>query len=180
MTIKDLYSIIISNPIIIETLFHLKKYEINVIDKTKRTFIKFYPFKNIFIYFPILKDLFNDNKDIKEISYLITETLEDNSIKYEVRLNNNPLFDNFDYVYKFSFYIYLSIDISNKNKINIILKTNKNNINDPNPINQTIINFITNYLENEHMNYIKQDIIEKELIPVLSSINHHSFELNIV
>jgi hypothetical protein len=176
MTIKDLYSIIISNPIIIETLFHLKKYEINVIDKTKRTFIKFYPFKNIFIYFPILKDLFNDNKDIKEISYLITETLRDNSIKYEVRLNNNPLFDNFDYVYKFSFYIYLSIDISNKNKINIILKTNKNNINDHNPI----INFITNYLENEHMNYIKQDIIEKELIPVLSSINHHSFELNIV
>ena len=176
MTIKDLYSIIISNPIIIETLFHLKKYEINVIDKTKRTFIKFYPFKNIFIYFPILKDLFNDNKDIKEISYLITETLEDNSIKYEIRLNNNPLFDNFDYVYKFSFYIYLSIDISNKNKINIILKTNKNNINDHNPI----IHIITNYLENEHINYIKQDIIEKELKPVLSSINHHSFELNIV
>jgi hypothetical protein len=102
--------------------------------------------------------------------------LEDNSIKYEIRLNNNPLFDNFDFVYKFRFYIYLSIDISNKNKINIILKTNKNNINDHNPI----IHIITNYLENEHINYIKQDIIEKELKPVLSSINHHSFELNIV
>jgi hypothetical protein len=176
MTIKDFYSIIISNPIIIETLFHLKKYEINIIDERKRTFIKIYPFKNIFIYFPILKDFFNDNKDIKEISYLITETLKDNSIKYEIRLNNNQLFDNFDYVYKFRFYIYLSIDVSNKNKINIILKTNKNNINDPNPI----IHIITNFLENEHTNYIKQDIIEKELKPVLSSINHHSFELNIV
>ena len=180
---KELYNVIITNPIFIETLFHLNKYQVNNINDTKRTFIKPCSINNIYEYIPILKELFKELfKEDNEISYFITETFENNSIIYEIKLNNHPLFDNYDYIYKFRFYIHLynDIDISNKNKINIRLNTNKIIIDDFNPINQTIINIITDYLENDHINYIKNDILEKELKPLLSSINHHSFELNII
>ena len=174
---RELYSIITTNPIIIETLFHLNKYQLNIINETKRTFIKPCSINNIYNYIPIIKELFKEETDI---SYLITETFENNSIIYEIKLNNHPLFDKYDYIYKFRFFIHLYNDISNNNKINIHLKTNKINIDDPNPINQTIIHIITNYLENDHINYIKNEIIEKELKPVLSTINPHFFELNII
>jgi hypothetical protein len=179
---KELYSLILSNSIIIETLFHLNNnYQINIINQTKRTIVKSCPLYHIYDYIPILKDLFNDiYNENNNLSYLITETFENNSIIYEIKINNHPLFDNYNYIYKFRFYIYLSIDDNNKNKINIHLKTNKINIDDPNPINHTIINIITNYIENDHINYIKKDILEKELKPLLSSINPHFFELNII
>ena len=45
-------------------------------------------------------------------------------------------------------------------------------LNDTNPINQTIFHIIKNYLHNDHKNYVKKEII--------STINLHSFELNIV
>ncbi len=176
---KEFYSLIISNPEIIETLFHLNKYEINNINEKNRIIIKYCPLNHIYEHIPLLKDLFNELlNNNNDMSYIINETFENNSIIYEIKLNNHPIFDNYDYIYKFRFYIYLSIDKSNKNKINIFLKTN--NINDVNPINQTIINIITNYIENEHINNIKKNIIEKELKPIISSINHHSFELNII
>ena len=174
---RELYSIIKTNPIIIKTLFHLNKYEVNNINKTNRIIIKYCSINHIYEYIPILKEIFKEENDI---SYLISETFENNSIIYEIKLNNHPIFDNYDYIYKFRFFIYLSNDISNKNKINIHLKTNKININDPNPINHTIINIITNYIENDHINFIKNNIIEKELKPLLSSINPHFFELNII
>jgi hypothetical protein len=176
----DLYSIIISNPIIIETLFHLNNnYQINYINSTKRTFNKTCDIIHIYKYLPILKELFI-NKNINDITYLITETFDNNSIIYEIKLNNHPILDNYDYIYNFRFFIHLYIDEYNKNKINIILKTNKINIIDPNPFNQTIIYFISNYLENEHMNYIKNDIIDKELKQIFLNLNPHSFELNII
>jgi hypothetical protein len=173
----DLYSIIINNPIIIETLFHLKNYEIITINSTKRTFIKNYNIENIYNHIPILKDFLNDN-NINDISYLITETFENNSIIYEIKINNHPVLDNYDFLYKFRFFIYLSFDKYNKNKINIILKNLT--INDINPLNQTIIFIISNYLENEHINYIKNDIIDKELKQIFLNLNPHSFELNII
>lgn len=178
---EELYSIIKSNPIVIETLFHLNKYEINIINEKKRIIIKSSSLNDIYEYLPILKDLFNDLfKYNNDISYLITEIFENNCIIYEIKLNNHPIFENFNYIYNFSFYINLSLDKSNKNKINIQLKTNKINIDDINPLNQTIIHIITNYLENDHIKYIKKDILEKELKPLLSNINPHSFELNII
>jgi len=167
--IKDLYSIIKSNLIFIETLFHLNNnYQIKNINSTKRIIIKTTSIYHIYKYIPILKDILKDNCDI---SYLITETFENDIIKYEIKLDYNPIFDNYDILYKFCFFIY----ISNENgKINISLKTN--DINDPNPL----IFIIKNYLDNQHMNYVKNDILEKEIRPLLSSFNPHSFELNIV
>jgi hypothetical protein len=168
--IKDLYSIIKSNLIFIETLFHLKdNYQIQNINSTKRIIIKTTPSYHIYEYIPILKDFLKDEYNF--ISYLITETFENDIIKYEIKLNYNPLFNNYDVFYKLSFFIY----ISNENgKINFYLKTN--DINDPNPM----IFIIKNYLDNQHMNYVKNDILEKEIRPLLSSFNPHSFELNIV
>ena len=168
------YSIIINNPIFIETLFHLDKYEINTINSKKRSFIKKTTFNHIYDYIPILKEIFNDNNDI---SYFITETFENNAVIYEIKLNDNPLFKDYDYIYKFRFFICFLVD---KNKINVLLKTNKINVNDINPINQTIIHMISNYLENDHINYVKNNIIEKEIKPLLTSFNHHSFVLNII
>jgi len=178
---EELYSIIKSNPIIIETLFHLKKYEINIINEKKRTIIKSCPLNHIYEFLPILKELFNELfKYDNDISYLITEIFENNSIIYEIKLNNHPIFENYNYIYNFRFYINLFNDKSNKNKINIQLSTNNIDIFDPNPLNQTIIYIITKYLENDHIDYIKNNILEKELKPLLSNINHHSFELNII
>lgn len=178
---KDFYSIILNNSAIIETLFHLDKYDLNIINSTKRNIIKKCPFNHIYEFLPILKDFFNEIfKEDNDISYLITETFDNNSINYEIRLNKHPIFDNYDYIYNFRFYIQISNDISNKNKMNIHLKTNKIDVNDPNPINQTIIHIISNYLENDHITYVKKDIIEKELKPLLSSLNPRSFELNII
>jgi hypothetical protein len=180
--LKELYSLILSNSTIIETLFHLNNnYQINNINQTKRTIIKFCSLYQIYNYIPIIKDLLNDiyNND-NVVSYLITETFENKSIIYEIKINNHPLFDNYNYIYKFRFFIYLSIDNNNKNKINIQLKTNNINIDDPNPINHTIFHIISNYIENDHINYIKKDILEKELKPLLSSISPHFFELNII
>lgn len=177
--IKDLYSIIISNSIIIETLFHLDKYDLNIINSKKRNIIKKCPFNHIYEFLPILKELFNEIfKEDNDISYLITETFDNNSINYEIRLNKHPIFDNYEYIYNFRFYIQISNHISNK--INIQLKTNKIDVNDPNPFNQTIIHIISNYLENDHITYVKNNILEKELKPILSSLNPHSFELNII
>lgn len=172
----ELYSIILKNPIIIETLFHIKNYKLNIINSNKRTFIKITPFNEIYNYLPILRNFI---KDDNEISYFITETYQDNSIIYEIKLNNHHLFNDYQFIYNLKFFICFSIDNTDKNKINISLKTNK--INDEiNPINQTIINIISNYLENDHMDYIKNNIIHKELKPLFSSINHRSFVLNII
>jgi hypothetical protein len=173
----ELYSHIISNHRIIETLFHLDNYDLIVINSTKRMIIKYCPFNHIYEYLPFLKDILNDDKDI---SYIIMETYENNSILYEISLNKHHLFNDYEYIYNFRFYIQISNDKFNKNKINIQIKTNKIDINEPNPIHQTIIHIIFNYLENEHINYIKNEIIEKELKPLLLSLNPRSFELNII
>jgi hypothetical protein len=179
--IDNLYSIIINNPIIIETLFNLETYELTTINPNKRIIIKKSTFDNIYKYIPILKDFFNEIFiNDNEFSYIITETFEIDYIKYEIKLHKNNIFDNYDYLYKFSFLIYLSFDTNNKNKINIHLENNKINTYDKNLINQTIIYIITNYLENEQMEFIKINTINNKLKPIFSSLNPHSFELNII
>jgi len=175
----DFYSLIINNPIIIETLFHLHNYNISIINPNKRIINKTCNINNIFEYLPLLKCFFNNDLDI---NYIITETFFNNSFKYKIKLAYNPIFNNYDYIYKFRFYIFLSLDNINNNVINIYMKTNKKfiQIKENNPFNLSVVHLIIHYLENDHMTYIKNNILNNELKPLLSSLNPHSFELNII
>ena len=67
-----------------------------------------------------------------------------------------------------------------KNKIIIHFDINKNDFNldiNTNPLHHTIILLALNYLENNHIDYLKNEIILKD---VKSIINRHSFELDII
>lgn len=174
--INELYENIISNPKIIETLFHLETYDIETINPTKRIITKYYSFEKIYKCIPIIKELFKEDEN-KLISFKITEIFENNEILYEVKLKENPILNNNHYFYDFSSLVRF---ICNDNKIDIILKNNKTDINEQNPINLLIINIIISYLDNDNIMFIKNNILEKELKPLLYSINPHSFVLNII
>ena len=176
-----MYDLITGNPNFIEKLFHLKDYDISVINPNERIIYKHSNFNHIYIYIPVLKEIFGDVindlfKNNPQISYIINETYDDTnkSCHYEIRIKEHPIFSNYDFIYQFRFYLTLELDKSNKNKINIHMNTNGDTmeLNDTNPINQTIFHIIKNYLHNDHKNYVKKEII--------STINLHSFELNIV
>lgn len=176
-----MYELITKNPSFIEKLFHLKDYDISIISPNKRIIHKNSNFNHVYTYIPVLKNIFGDIindlfKNKPQISYIIEETYDDinETFNYEMRIKEHPIFSNFDVVYQFRFYLTLELDKSNKNKINIYMNTNGDNLEfaDTNPVNQAIFHIIKNYLQNDHKNYVKKEII--------SSINLHSFELNIV
>ena len=178
--------LITENPIIIETLFHLKEYNISIATQDKRIIHKYSNFNHIYKYAPLLKDVFADIinqlfKDEKNITYIITENYDDlkKSFNYEIKIKEHPIFNNYNFIYQFVFNLTLELDKYDKNKINIFMTSNSNEIelNDSNPIKQAIFYVIKNYLKNDHTNYVKKEIFENNLKKIF---NHHSFELNII
>lgn len=175
---------ILNNSSIIKTLFHVDDNAITIINKNTRQIIKNYRTAKIFLFMPLLKDILEELlKDINTIQLIITETynINNNSFDYEIKLAENKLFENITTLYNFKYYIHLSLDNINNTKINSSLSMNKNNIDDDfNPLNKIIIMIMLNYFENEHPNYYKKVVLLEKLKPLISSISHHSFELNII
>jgi len=158
-------------------LFHLhnSSYTISKLSNYSRTIIKKRPIYHIIYYIPFIQDFLQSIfKSTDEIAYLINEFYYPhlNKFTYEISiLENNNLFNDFKFIYQIKFLIHLTL---HKNKINIHFDINKNNIDlNLNPFALLILN----YLENDYINYLKNDIILKDVKPI---INHHSFELNII
>jgi len=172
------------NDELIIALFHLNNsnYSISKLNHNSRIIIKKKPIFHLIYYMNFLEDLLKnlfDNND--EISYLIHEIYypDLNKFIYEISLTpiNNDLLKDFDFIYKIKFIISLTF-IENK-KIKFIMNINKNDINldfNSNPFYHTIFILIINYLENDHITYLKNEIILKDVKPIL---NRHSFELDI-
>ena len=171
-----------SNDDLIIALFHLQNsiYTISNISNNSRTIIKKRPIYHLTYYMPFIHDfLQNFFKSTDEISYLINETYYPslNKFTYEISLNENELFNDFNVIYNIKFFIHLTLQ---KNKIIIHFDINKNDFNldiNTNPLHHTIILLALNYLENNHIDYLKNEIILKD---VKSIINRHSFELDII
>lgn len=171
-----------NNNSIVKTLFHVDDANINIIDDNTRVITKLYRTSKMFMFIPVLKDMLNEIlKDISFIQLDIKETFDKkkNEFTYEISLAENPLFQGITNLYKFRYYIILNN--KNKNNINSSIHLDKNNVDDDiNPVNKIIIMIMLNYLENEHPCYYKKVVLEEQVKPLISSISHHSFELNII
>ncbi len=180
---KNFKSFIRNNISIVKTLFHVDDENITVIDDNTRSITKHYKTSKLFMFIPILKEMLNEIlKDISFIQLDIKETFnkKNNEFIYEISLAENTLFENITNLYKFRYYITLNNN-KNTNDITSSIYLHKNNVEDDiNPINKIIIMIMLNYLENEHPNYYKKVVLEEQLKPLISSISHHSFVLNII
>jgi len=173
----NLKSLIYNNPIIINSLFHLHNPTIHIINDNKRTFIKPYNTSFISYYLPAIIPLIP--KELKSINFIVQETYNPtiHQFIYSIFLQENELSRNFKHLSLIKFNIHLS---QFNNIINCHTSVSQEpSIYTPNPFQQSISLIILNYLEHQHTHYIKNEILLKEIKPIIEKLNHHSFVLNI-
>jgi len=173
----NLKSLIYNNPIIIKSLFHLQNPIFNIINDNKRTFIKPYNTSFISHYLPVIIPFIP--KELKFINFIVHETYNPtiNQFTYSISLQENELSRDFKHLSLIKFNIHLS---QYNNIINCHTSVSQEpSIYIPNPFQQSISFIILNYLEHQHTHYIKNDILLKEIKPIIENLNHHSFVLNI-
>ncbi len=179
----SLKSFIYNNPLILYTLFHLHNPLISIINDNERIIIKPYEFHHLIKNLPLLKDFFSNLLHNNDIIFHIHESFDttNNSFTYTTSIQENPIFNDFTSIYDIKYNIHLSQDKSNKNNINCYTSISKNlSTTNDNPLYHSIILIIINYLETEHTNYVKNQILLKEVKPLFESSNHPSFVLNII
>ncbi len=180
---NPLKSFIYNNPHLIFTLFHIHKPNLSIINHNERIIIKPYELYYLYKNLPILKDFFSNLLQNNDITLIIHESFDESnqSFTYSISLQENPIFNEFKYIYDITYNIHLSPDKSNKNNINCSTSVHKNiSTTIDNPLYNSILLIIINYLEQEHTQYIKNEILLKEFKPLFDKTNHHSFVLNII
>ena len=155
---------------ILKTLFHINEDNLYVIDDNTRIIKKKIYISNIFNSIPILKGLLEEIlKDLLLIETKITETFNKNNNEYlyKIKFYNSK-------ISHIRVYLKLNVDNINTNIINISINiTRKNNTFNTDTITEDIISNII-------VNYYKSNFIENDLKTLFKTINHHSFELNII
>ena len=155
---------------ILKTLFHINEDNLYVIDNNTRIIKKKIYISNIFNSIPILKGLLEEIlKDLLLIETKITEKYNNinNEFLYKIKFYNSK-------ISHIRVYLKLNVDNINTNIINISINiTRKNNTFNTDTITEDIISNII-------VNYYKSNFIENDLKTLFKTINHHSFELNII
>jgi len=155
---------------ILKTLFHINEDNLYVIDDNTRIIKKKIYISNIFNSIPILKGLLEEIlKDLLLIETKITEKYNNinNEFLYKIKFYNSK-------ISHIRVYLKLNVDNINTNIINISINiTRKNNTFNTDTITEDIISNII-------VNYYKSNFIENDLKTLFKTINHHSFELNII
>jgi len=166
----NIESFIKNNFCILKTLFHINEDNLIVINNNKRIIKRNIYISNIFNSIPVLKGFLEEIlKDLLLIETKITEKFNDNNNEflYKIKFYNAK-------ISHIRVYIKLYQDNINTNIINISINIKKINNNfNPSDITEDIISNII-------LNYYKANFIEIDLINLFKSINHHSFELNII